>query len=394
MAATEAGSAAGAVIEGFLSGAERGQAFRRRRTVDRQTAEELERRREAAELDRTRQGIIDEREGERAGREEARFDIDIFERGLERIPEGVTPGAPTGRPRDVDVIGMRDRLREGVGDQLAPGGAAPPGFRRIGPSATEQREALSREQAARVGQMIGRSADEVQALASFDILDDVLRESGVDEAALPFGVNVEGITGRAATPEAAIALREQFAPEITPGADPKVVTDLRAEFARDPIVKDSAAIAQSFARMVSVTEQPSSGAGDLAIIFSFMKLLDPGSVVREGEFANAQNSQGVPARTRALYNRVIAGERLTDETRQEFVGTAENIVAGQREALGRVFTRFEGLAERGGVPIEDVTFDPFGGPDGAGDEDARIEELLAIGLTDEQIEAVLRQEGR
>jgi len=34
-----------------------------------------------------------------------------------------------------------------------------------------------------------------------------------------------------------------------------------------------------------------------------MKILDPGSVVREGEFATAQNSAGIPERIRAKYNR-------------------------------------------------------------------------------------------
>ena len=56
-----------------------------------------------------------------------------------------------------------------------------------------------------------------------------------------------------------------------------------------------------------------------------MKMLDPGSVVREGEFANAQNSAGVPDRIRSRYNNVLSGERLAENTRQDFIQTAQGL---------------------------------------------------------------------
>ena len=48
-----------------------------------------------------------------------------------------------------------------------------------------------------------------------------------------------------------------------------------------------------------------SAAGDLAMIFTYMKILDPTSVVREGEQATAQNAAGTPERIKNIYNRVI-----------------------------------------------------------------------------------------
>ena len=47
-----------------------------------------------------------------------------------------------------------------------------------------------------------------------------------------------------------------------------------------------------------------SAAGDLSMIFTYMKVLDPTSVVREGEQATAQNAAGIPERTRNLYNKL------------------------------------------------------------------------------------------
>ena len=112
--------------------------------------------------------------------------------------------------------------------------------------------------------------------------------------------------------------------------------------------------------MLSIVLFTESGPNDLAIIFSFMKMVDPGSTVREGEFATAENAQGVDERVRALWNRALAGTRLTDATRAEFIESAKLLMEGQRVALDRVLERFTGLAERSGIPVEDVVFDDEG----------------------------------
>ena len=77
--------------------------------------------------------------------------------------------------------------------------------------------------------------------------------------------------------------------------------------------------------------------GDLSLIFGYMKMLDPGSVVREGEFATAQNAAGVPDRVLNIYNRVLSGDRLNAGQRKAFKGQAEGLFkqAGQQEAAVR-----------------------------------------------------------
>lgn len=77
----------------------------------------------------------------------------------------------------------------------------------------------------------------------------------------------------------------------------------------------------------------SNAAGDLSLIFSFMKMLDPGSVVREGEFANAQNAAGVPDRVQNIYNNLMSGERLNENQRKAFISQTEDLMkaAKQRE---------------------------------------------------------------
>lgn len=90
---------------------------------------------------------------------------------------------------------------------------------------------------------------------------------------------------------------------------------------------------EAMARVEASAKDPSA-AGDLALIFNYMKILDPGSTVREGEFANAQNSAGVPQRIVAKYNSVRSGERLGQVQRADFLDRAQRLYKEQLEGPG------------------------------------------------------------
>lgn len=74
------------------------------------------------------------------------------------------------------------------------------------------------------------------------------------------------------------------------------------------------------------------GPASIALIFKFMKALDPQSVVRESEFATAENSSGVPEGIRNLYNKVMEGEKLGDEQIAQFISTANALADSSTSA--------------------------------------------------------------
>lgn len=94
--------------------------------------------------------------------------------------------------------------------------------------------------------------------------------------------------------------------------------------------------------------------GDLAIVYGFMKTLDPGSVVREGEFAIASNSGGVPDAVRNAYNGVLNGQRLTPEQRYQFIKQAEQQVDPAKETLLTLKKDYEKRAKNYGIDLENV----------------------------------------
>jgi len=104
-------------------------------------------------------------------------------------------------------------------------------------------------------------------------------------------------------------------------------------------------IFDSHQRVLASVEDPSP-AGDLALIFNFMKILDPASVVREGEFANAQNSGAVPDRVRNIYNRILSGERLTNTQRGDFKDRADRLFGRKEKDFRSTEKQFKNLARR------------------------------------------------
>ena len=138
---------------------------------------------------------------------------------------------------------------------------------------------------------------------------------------------------------------------VNPNAQPGDVADfeteqkLRKEFGGVSTVEDFYKVRDSFQRIGASAQDP-SGAGDLALIFNYMKMLDPGSVVREGEFATAEQAGGVDEQVRNVYNRLITGERLQPHVREDFVNRAGLLFDAQAGGFNQVVGQYRALAEQ------------------------------------------------
>jgi hypothetical protein len=132
--------------------------------------------------------------------------------------------------------------------------------------------------------------------------------------------------------------------------------DLRREFSAIPSIRQFADQSDAFGRIAASAQNPSA-AGDLALIASYMKLLDPGSTVREGEAASAQNAAGVPERIRALWNNLSKGERLTASQRSDFLNRAKLIYESAEGSYNRTYDQYKNIATRRNLPLEDALID-------------------------------------
>jgi hypothetical protein len=152
---------------------------------------------------------------------------------------------------------------------------------------------------------------------------------------------------------------EWIAPPGGDGASPAAVKnegELRKEFTAQPQVKEYQTVRNAFQNVKSASKDPSA-AGDLSMIFAYMKILDPNSVVREQEFANAQNAAGVPDRIRNVYNRIMSGERLNPEQRKDFLAQAEKLHGTSLRQYESVRRQYGEIAKKAKARPDQVLID-------------------------------------
>lgn len=104
---------------------------------------------------------------------------------------------------------------------------------------------------------------------------------------------------------------------------------------------------QGYTRLKS-SLQAGDAFGDIAAIFGFMKMLDPNSVVREGEFAVASSAGGLFARLEILGKQAVDGQRLTPSMRQEIMALSNELVetyndaySSKRDGYQKEFERYK-----------------------------------------------------
>lgn len=144
-------------------------------------------------------------------------------------------------------------------------------------------------------------------------------------------------------------------------AGQKAGTELRKEMNQLPQTKSYQDVSAAWDKIQRVGVKPSA-AGDMALIYAFMRLLDPTSGVKEGEFASASNAAGVPERIRAQANRVMNGERLTPEMRQDFLTQSRELYGAHESQFQSAAQRYRALAEKYGASPDDVAPPPAGEP--------------------------------
>ena len=98
-------------------------------------------------------------------------------------------------------------------------------------------------------------------------------------------------------------------------------------------------VKEGYGRVAASTR--GTAAGDMSLIFGIMKMLDPNSTVREGEYATAQQAGSVPERVRAQYNKALKGDFLDPSQRKDFVQQAQNLWTNAKREHQSTNTRFE-----------------------------------------------------
>lgn len=126
------------------------------------------------------------------------------------------------------------------------------------------------------------------------------------------------------------------------------MSGLRKEYQN--ATKDFGVVSDAYGR-IKATANSVTPAGDLSMIYAYMKMLDPGSVVRESEFALAQNAKPLLDRLGISWDAVKSaweGTKLQPQVRADFLKQAESLYQQQLQQKGQVDEQYNTLASRFG----------------------------------------------
>ena len=135
----------------------------------------------------------------------------------------------------------------------------------------------------------------------------------------------------------ALALQSQIDALITKSGFDKEIFDAENEILSS-YNKATKSIKESrinYAKMEEAVES-ADGPGDLALVFSFMKMLDPGSVVRESEFSAAQNTAGLFQKLLVAAENIQKGDLLSPEQRQSFLELSKKFLEGGNKSMIKI----------------------------------------------------------
>lgn len=187
--------------------------------------------------------------------------------------------------------------------------------------------------------------DDAFKISSASKMDEETKHLGTKATASKLAAEATKLTADLKAAAAAGATKGKVDPEKRPDFELK----LRNQYLKE--TDEFQKVATAYDRVTAAEE---TGAGDVALIFNYMKMLDPGSVVREGEFATAENTSGVPDKLRNTYNKLMEGKRLSPEQRKNFRSQAENMFKAAKPKEKRVRDRISRQAGNYGLNIDNI----------------------------------------
>ena len=105
-------------------------------------------------------------------------------------------------------------------------------------------------------------------------------------------------------------------------------------FMSEPIYKDFTDMKSAYGQVISALDQ-GTPIGDVAGATKVMKLLDPGSVVRESELGIAMAASGRMDRLKYYFNNWASGEKLTPTQREDFKNLSNELYAAAAQAYNQ-----------------------------------------------------------
>lgn len=163
------------------------------------------------------------------------------------------------------------------------------------------------------------------------------------------------------SPEEAAKRGITYATGAPPSKQADSENQLLGHYMASPEIKTYAA-ADPIYRSIVKSATTDTGASDLDMVYGIAKILDPTSVVREGEIQMANSTGGTVAMFQGLLNQLNGGAKLNPETRGKLLDMAQNRMGELRGAHDQVTSQLYDIAGRRGLNKDNIVtrrYDPL-----------------------------------
>lgn len=197
---------------------------------------------------------------------------------------------------------------------------------------------------------LGKAPKQAEAVSPIGKLTADFKAGRIDEATFVNGLTEMAPKGT--TPQKGEDGTYRFVPGQA-GASFDDVSGLRKEIQQLPSYKNLSQALPIY-RSMAETAGRDSKASDLNLVYGLGKIMDPTSVVREGEMVMVKNTASLPDWLQGAIASLNGGAALTPQTREAIMREAYGRVQGYDQAFQQDTSQYQGIVERAKMNKADV----------------------------------------
>jgi hypothetical protein len=134
---------------------------------------------------------------------------------------------------------------------------------------------------------------------------------------------------------------------------------LRDDWNKDPITKNTKTVGEGYNKILEAYNGGNDPATYMTMVYGLMKMQDPSSTVREGEFKTGEGIGGWPEQWKAMWQKARGDAQgpITALQKQSIVNQAQHILDAQMAAQAPVNSKYKSLAVDYGMNPQHVVLD-------------------------------------
>lgn len=215
---------------------------------------------------------------------------------------------------------------------------------------------------------VGQEPEQIRILKAIGLAPTLENLQSLKQEASPTEIRILRETGQPVTLANVMKIRQSGASNVSVNTGEKGFKnefDLKKEFSSEPIYKEFQSMKSAFSQ-IQESLKKENPIGDVAAATKIMKLLDPGSVVRESELGIAMAATGKMDRLTNYVDMWKKGTLLTPAQRNEFNALANELFAASAKAYNDKRNEYAGFGSKYGIdasqalgaPVPVPTFTP------------------------------------